>query len=221
MNKKQVALPNKNDYEYGYELAYRLACEKLASIKNLEEQCRNSDARCEASDSKKLITLKYLNKEYQITLPQIEVKMKDGGGEAVPIRDKLLILHYFTKAKGTPLSNKLITYKDLPEGTGYFRTFSKRAIQPVINNFSKQPEQLLEVARLLGGDKADYGDFAVTINAFSRVPITFVIWRGDEELPPEGNVLFDSTIPDYLTIEDINVLCETIAWKLVKSYQRR
>ena len=28
--------------------------------------------------------------------------------------------------------------------------------------------------------------------------------------------MFDSTISDYLPTEDINVLCETIVWKLVK-----
>ena len=50
------------------------------------------------------------------------------------------------------------------------------------------------------------------------VPVTFVLWKGDEELPPEGNILFDSTISEYLSVEDINVLCEIIAWRLVRSY---
>ena len=57
---------------------------------------------------------------------------------------------------------------------------------------------------------------AVTINAFKRVPITFVLWRGDEEFPPDGSILFDATVSDYLSIEDINVLCERITWKLVR-----
>ncbi|HUT97259.1 MAG TPA: DUF3786 domain-containing protein, partial [Dehalococcoidales bacterium] len=60
------------------------------------------------------------------------------------------------------------------------------------------------------------GDVAVTINAFKRVPITFVLWRGDEEFPPDGSILFDATVSDYLSIEDTNVLCERIAWKLVR-----
>ena len=82
--------------------------------------------------------------------------------------------------------------------------------------FGGEPYQLISVAEKLGGHKVDYGDVAVTINAFSYVPITLVLWRGDEEFAPEGSVLFDSTISDYLSTEDINVLCETIAWRLVK-----
>ncbi|GAI34732.1 unnamed protein product, partial [marine sediment metagenome] len=46
---------------------------------------------------------------------------------------------------------------------------------------------------------------------------TLVLWRGDEEFPPSGSIMFDATISDYLSAEDITVLCQTIAWKLVKS----
>jgi len=43
------------------------------------------------------------------------------------------------------------------------------------------------------------------------VPITFVLWRGDEEIPPSGNVLFDASIPSYLPVEDIAVVCGAVA----------
>jgi hypothetical protein len=68
----------------------------------------------------------------------------------------------------------------------------------------------------LGGYKADYGDTAITINAFSRVPITIVVWQGDDEFPSRGNVLFDANITDYLPTEDITVLSEIIAWRLIR-----
>ena len=210
-----VTLPSQRNDEYGYELAYKLAGEQLAKIEDIEQQCRKSDARYQLIDSKRVITLEYLNQTYQITLPDIGVLLKDSQ-EEVLLRDKILILHYLSQAKGTPISNKTIAYKELPEGANYFPTFSKRALKPLVSHFGKEPHRLLDVTGILGGKKADYGDVSVTINAFSRVPITLVLWRGDEEFPPEGNIIFDSTISDYLSTEDINVLCETIAWKLVK-----
>ena len=210
-----VTLPSQRNDEYGYGLAYKLAGEQLAKIKDIEQQCHKSDARYQIIDSKRVITVEYLNQTYQITLPDISVSLKDSQ-EEVSLRDKILILHYLIQAKGTPISNKTIAYKELPEGTSYFPTFSKRAIQPLVTHFGKEPHRLLDVAGILDGKKADYGDVAVTINAFSQVPITLVLWQGDEEFPPESNIIFDSTISDYLSTEDINVLCETIAWKLVK-----
>ena len=208
-----LTLPTQKTQEYGYGLAYQLGREELAKIDDIEQQCRKSGALY--SDSPKTITIEYLNQPYLITLPDINVSAMTGE-EEVSLRDKILILHYFTRAKGTPLSNKLVTYKELKEGVNYFPVFSKRAIKPLVTFFGNEPQRLLDIASILGGHKADYGDVAVTINAFSRVPVTLALWKGDEELAPEGNIMFDSTIPDYLTNDDIAVLSETIAWRLVK-----
>ena len=198
----------------GYELAYKLACEQLAEIGDIEQQCLKSGARCQVMDSKKVIIIQYLNQSYLITVPEIEISLTDSGDE-VPIRDKVLILHYLTSAKGTLATNKLITFKELPGGANYFPAFYKRAIKPLLDYFGKEPRLLVAAAEKLGGHKADYGDVAVTISAFSRVPITIVLWQGDEEFAPQGSIIFDATVSDYLSTEDINVLCETIAWRLV------
>jgi len=48
------------------------------------------------------------------------------------------------------------------------------------------------------------------------VPLTFVLWRCDEEFPASASILFDSSITDYLPVEDIIVMSEIVAWKLVK-----
>lgn len=215
MDNRRSPLLRREKREYGYELAYRLAGEQLAKIEDIEQQCLKSGARYQVVDSRKVIIIEYLNQPHQITLPEIDISLKDSE-EEVPLKDKILILHYLTQAKGTPLTNKVIAYKELPEGTSYFPTFYKRAVKPLLDYFGKEPHLLMDTAAKLGGQETDYGDTSVTINAFCRVPITLVLWRGDEEFPPEGNILFDSTIPDYLSTEDINVLCEAIAWRLVK-----
>ena len=215
MERRYLPLLSQHNYEYGYELAYKLAFEQLVKIDDIEQQCHRSGTRYQVIASQKAIIIEYLNRLYQIVFPDIDISLIDSE-EEVPIRDKILILHYLTRAKGAPSSNKIIAYKELPEGTNYFPTFSKRAIKPLLDHFGNEPRLLIDAAKKLGGYKVDYGDVAVTINAFSRVPITLVLWRGDNEFAPEGSILFDSTISDYLSTEDINVLCETISWKLVK-----
>ena len=215
MESKCLPLPNQKNYEYGYEMAYKLACEQLVKIDDIEQQCHKSGALYQEIDSRKVITIKYLDQSYQITLPNIEISLTDSD-EKVPIRDKVLILHYLTSAKDNIAANKLISYRELPEGSNYSPTFSKRTIKPLVHHFGQEPQRLIDAAEKLGGHKADYGDVAVTINAFSQVPITLVLWQGDTEFAPEGNIIFDATISGYLSTEDITVLCEVIVWKLVK-----
>jgi len=199
----------------GHELAYKLATERLARIGDIEQQCRKSSAQYQVIDSRKVVTIQYLNHSYLITLPEIEISFADSG-DKVPIRDKVLILHYLTSAKGTPATNRLITFKELPEGVNYSPAFYKRTIKPLLDCFGQETHLLVAAAEKLGGHKADYGDVAVTISAFCRVPITIVLWRGDDEFAPDGSIMFDANISDYLSTEDITVLCETITWRLIK-----
>jgi len=203
---------SESPWEKGLERSYKVACEQLARISNIEEQCRRSGAKCIGLHE---VIISYLNQPYHIMIPDGRILLEDGAIEA-PLKDKILILHYFTGAKGTPATGKLIAYRQLSGGVSYFPTFSHRAIDPLIKNFGGSPKLLIKTAAKLGGRQADYGDVSVTIDAFEHVPITLVLWRGDEEIAPNGNILFDANISDYLSTEDITVLCETITWKLVK-----
>jgi hypothetical protein len=84
--------------EQGFELPYKLAREQLTKISDIEEQCHRSGARYVGPNK---IIVDYLNKPYHITLPDIEISLEASEVE-VPLRDKILILHYFTLAEGYP-----------------------------------------------------------------------------------------------------------------------
>ncbi len=177
MQSKRLPLPEQRGYDMAYELAYKLAREQFVQVADIEALCARSGTRLQPVGSKKVIIVEHLNQTYQVTFPDIEVSLV-GSQEAMPLRQKILILHYLNLAKGTPLTNKLITYKELPTAI-YFPTFFKRAIKPLVDNFGQEPQQLIEVAARLGGQKANYGDVAVTIKAFSRgeIRITPAKWK--------------------------------------------
>jgi hypothetical protein len=213
MTGENVTIPKHKVREYAHELAYKLACERLARIDDIEQQCRRSGTKYISTE--KTVIISYLDNSYRISVRDGAINLLDSK-EEVPIKDKILILDYFTRAKGTPLSGKTITYKELHDGLNYFSVFATRTINPIVNNFGYYPERLLDAAAHLGGRKAEQGDISVMINAFPRVPITIVLWRGDAEFTPEGSILFDSTVSDYLSNDDIHTLCENITWSLVR-----
>lgn len=200
-----------NASEEGFELAYELACKKLVSM-DPEEICRRSGAR---SFDRDRIVINYLNSLYLVTLSSGEISLRDGK-EEISLKDKILILHYLTQAKGTLFTNKLITYGQIQGGKFYCPVFLKRNLDPILNCFGDQPELLIDVAKRLGGNRAGYGDVSVSIDVFPMVRIFIILWRGDDEVPHGGNILFDGNISDYLTSEDVCVLCETLVWKLVR-----
>ena len=49
-----------------------------------------------------------------------------------------------------------------------------------------------------------------------RVPVTLVVWAGDDEFEPTAKILFDHSIPHYLTTEDIAWVSGMIVYRLMR-----
>lgn len=198
-------------WQYGYQQAFALASKQMGETADIDALCRRSGACCLRGE----IRLDYLGRSYRVTYPEVGISI-DGSQEAVPIKEQILILQYLLGARGTPLADKIITFREVPDGNNYFAVFQKRAIKPVLDCFGDNPRSMITSAEKMGGCEVDFGDAAATFNAFSRVPVTFVLWRGDEEFSAQGSILFDSSVSDYLSSYAIAELCEGIAWKLVR-----
>ena len=156
---------------------------------------------------KKVISLDYLGQPCRVVLPDVDIST--ASGEPLSPRDRLIILHYLNTADGSPFTYRPNTFRELPEGTVYYPTYAKRTIKPLLDKFADRPESFIAATENLGGVKADTGDFSFLLKALPRVPLTVTLWLGDEELPPEGNIIFDSSITGYLPTEDITCLLYT------------
>jgi hypothetical protein len=177
-----------------------------------EDLCKKTGAIYIDSDR---VMINYLNRLYIINLRTSEISTEQGVKEGIPLKDAILILHYLTQAKGTPLTNKLVTYAQIQGGRFYCPVFQKRTIEPILKAFGDKIESIVEPARKIGGKMERYGDVSVSIDPFPNIRFFIILWRGDDEIPSNGNILFDKNITDYLTAEDIVVLSETIIWKLI------
>ena len=51
--------------------------------------------------------------------------------------------------------------------------------------------------------------------SFLSVPVALVLWRGDEEFPPDGTILFDRTVSKLLSAEDIAWIAGMVVYPLV------
>jgi len=213
-----ASLVDKNHWQYGYNQAIALSSQQLGEVSDIAELCQRSGARYKANGLEDIIRLDYLGRTYRITRPEAAISFNDSD-EEVPIKDRILILHYLLSATGTSLSGRMLAFREVPNGGNYFDVFTKRAIKPFLNRFGAEPESMVTVAGKLGGRRTDYGDAAVIFDAFPRVPVTFVLWRADEEFPAQGSILFDDSVSDYLSSYALTELCEGIAWKLVRLSQ--
>jgi hypothetical protein len=209
-----MAEEKRSTFEVAYEEAFTLACEALLQ-KDIRSCCTQAGAEVvDRSGNRFEVKIKFINRIITIQLP--EFSFSSNNLENIHIWEKILILHYLTNSDDSALTDGLINYKQVKDGAMYYPTFEKRSIKPLVNTFGEEPRLLIESSKLLGGKEIDYGDVGVKIMALPHVPIIFVIWKGDEEFPSDGGILFDASIEKRLSAEDIAVLCQQIVFKIIK-----
>jgi len=110
--------------------------------------------------------------------------------------------------------------KDIPSARFYLDAFNRRVKNPLVSTFGEHPDRLPPIAmELYGATTSSLGDVSVQIQAFQKVPITLVIWKGDEEFPCDGTILFDSSIKDMLSAEDISELTSQVVYPMIAKAQ--
>jgi len=161
------------------------------------------------------IALRCLGQDYLITYPDGEVTT--AAGEAVDEHLAILLLLYLTEAGGRLLEDQWIAFEQISGGAGYIGSFRGRVVGPLLRTFGQRPEALLEAAAGLDGASLDMGDAAVALAALPRVPIAFVLWRGDDEFAPSASVVFDASVEGYLDAEAVTVLAELATRRMIEA----
>jgi hypothetical protein len=196
-------------------LARRMAVEGLLKSDPAERAARGGGRFEPGEEGQSRIAVRYLGREVWLSLPGGIMETPDG--IQLSPREEILILHYLERASGIPLTGNWISFAEIPGGAFYHPVFLQRSKAPLVKCFGEEPQKLPALAAVeVGGESLTLGDAGVKISVFPRVPLGMVLWKGDGEFPPEGNVLFDSSITGYLPVEDIVILAETIIWKLIK-----
>ena len=202
-------MPRIDDYKAARALA-------VAELQKVNPQRLAGLSRCEYfyEDTREGLIVPFFGQERMVAWPEVSVTPGDGQGE-LPLTEQILILHYLLNTTGEPLSGRDIDFRQVPEGGFYWSAFVSRAKKPLLETFGHDLDLYLEVAGALGGTPRDLGDASTTFLAFPLVPVTHVLWRGDEEFPPEANILFDETIPQHLSTEDIAALAGSSVYRLM------
>lgn len=158
-------------------------------------------------------TVPFLGCQYLVRYPGGEVKKTGGDGE-LPKEVQIILLHYLTKASPARVEVRFISFRELPSGFIYTGPFTNRVVRPLVSIFGQKPELLVRAGEMLGGKRVRLGDAAVSVPVLPKIPITFVLWLGDEEFPPSGNVLFDAFAPYHLATEDYAFLPGLVLGKM-------
>ena len=208
---KGIELPQRDSWQEAWELAVDLTVEELRQA-DLLDRCRKSGAVLREPDGAVELTL--LGQSYLLQPPGFTATQ---GGEEVHITDRILLLHYLQRATGKAPTGHWINFTEVPGGELYMRTFQARSVDRLLRAFGGREDALLPAAESIGAVATDLAEISFHVKALPMVPVALALWRGDDEFPASCNMLFDATVTDYLSIEDVVVLAGIVAGSICKA----
>lgn len=185
----------------------------------MEEKFFLAGLRHESRGSGFEVHVPYFDETIKLSIPAFSFSSSRGAN--VTLVAKIVILHYINTASGIPLSGEKVAYGDIPACMHYDPVFQKRVLRPLINAFGYDKYAFLEAGRDLGAKEEQFGDASLTLFAFPKIPITFIIWEGDGEFPPSAKALFDPSITGYLPLEDIVVISKLASGRILKAAMKK
>jgi hypothetical protein len=172
------------------------------------------------SEERRGYFLPVLNQKYLILPEEKKIYcMKGDFCEEETLRDYfyLMVLLYLLQAQEGEPTHTWISEKELKGGTTFFRGPHALRTEELKNAFGKSPDVFLEAGKRLGGVELLFGDKAISLMVFPKVPLAYVLWKEDAEFPAQVTVMFDSTIQKHFSLDGIWCLVAEITERLLES----
>ena len=126
---------------------------------------------------------------------------------------ELLLLSYLIHSTNIPLSGEWISERDIPRGSMFFRGPHCMPTREIEQTFGDNPEAFQSQGKKLGGSVGSFGDISIQLQVLPRIPVTLVLWIGDDEFPPRCHFLFDRTVGHHLPLDVLLALSHTVVRK--------
>ena len=194
-----------------YINAKKIAVEKLSG-KSVEDIV--SQSGFEILENSKLL-VHFLNRTFALSIPEYLFTDISDTDKEIPIQEQVLILHYLLAENPDTPAGNWVSYREIPGASFYFSAFIKRAVDPLKKVFGSNVSGLKEVSKHLHGSPIDIGDAGFDYWVFPKVPMRIIMWKGDDEFPSEANILFDETIGQILSPEDIAWMAGMLVYRLL------
>ena len=119
------------------------------------------------------------------------------------VYSRLSILWYLVNAKNIALTHKLVRPEDLKGGNIYSKGTHVLPLDRITDKYGSDTEGFLKRGMEIGSEVLDFGDASLRLFPLPRVPVTIIIWKGDEEFSPRSDLLLDATCELHLPVDII------------------
>ena len=157
-----------------------------------------------------------LGREFAISHPDYAIRALDGGA-IPPLPTQIFLLRYLQESRKFLWYGNWKTFREMPWGEMYIKPYTGRVLTRAAFTFSFKLAAFAAACEKMGATKLPHGDAGYQFELVPGFHIQILIWQGDEEFPPNAQVIYSDNFAEGFAAED-RVVAGDILISTIRSF---
>ena len=157
-----------------------------------------------------------LGREYAVAHPQYALRALDEG-KLPPLPVQTFLLRYLLESKDVAWMGQWKTFREMPWGEMYIKPYTGRVLTRAAFTFGTRVAAFKAACEKMGATALNHGDAGYQFDLVSGYKMQILVWEGDDEFPPNAQVLYSDNFAQGFAAED-RVVAGDILISTIKSF---
>ena len=150
--------------------------------------------------------MRFLYADYRVYHPEYCIESDDPAALALgSIPAQIYLIRYLLEGRASTGSGRFLNYREMPWGDVYLTPFTGRVLKRAAFSFGTRLDAFRAAAEQTPAIPIRYGDAAYQIEVIPGYEVRLIVWEGDDEFPPNAQLLFSDNYPLAFSAEDRTV----------------
>ena len=142
-----------------------------------------------------------LGREYGVSHPEYAIRALDGG-PVPPLPTQTFLLRYLLESKSVAWTGEWKTFREMPWGEMYIKPYTGRVLTRAAFTFGTRLAAFKAAAEKMGAEAVKHGDAGYRFDLIGGYQMQILVWEGDDEFPPNAQVLYSDNFAEGFAAED-------------------
>ena len=146
-------------------------------------------------------TVTILGRTFAISHPEYAIRALDEG-KLPPLPTQTFLLRYLLESKDVSWGGQWKTFREMPWGEMYIKPYTGRVLTRAAFTFSFRLDAFKAAAEKMGAEPVKHGDAGYRFDLIGGYQMQILIWQGDDEFPPNAQILYSDNFAEGFAAED-------------------
>lgn len=171
--------------------------EKFRTLDPADVTARLSDVHWDGN----AFTLTLMGREFSVAHPVYAITASDGGA-VPPLPTQTFLLRYLLESRDVVWNGTWKTFREMPWGELYIRPYTGRVLTRAAFGFGTRIAAFCAACEKMGAIALPHGEAGYQFDLIGGYRMQILVWSGDEEFPPNAQIIYSDNFADGFAAED-------------------